>query len=68
MQILKREERIDNYGREHVSDVVVAKDIPTAILAKIMVVALNAARGDFDSNDYFVTRPDNYVPYVFDNE
>lgn len=56
--------RLDNYGRDHVSDVLVAEAVPVEYAQRI-VDLLNSQFSDC-SDEYFTVKPDDYKPYRFE--
>ena len=56
--------RLDNFGRETVSDELVAENVPVEYAERI-ARALNA-QGAMLSDEYFTVKPDNYVLYRFE--
>lgn len=55
---------VDNYNREHVSDILVAGTV-SKYFAELIVNKLNASEGEH-SDTYYKAVPDDYVLYVFD--
>lgn len=56
--------RIDNFGRECISDVLVAENVPEHYADRI-VAALNYSINP-NNDDYFVIKPDDYKLYTFE--
>ncbi len=56
--------RTDNFGRDHVSDVLVAENVPAEYADRI-AIGLNA-QTHVNSDEYFVVRPDDYKLYRFE--
>ena len=56
---------IDNFGRDHVSDRVVSTDL-SATEAEAKASQMNQLHGEPDAARYFVVKPDDYVPYVWE--
>lgn len=56
---------IDNFGRDNVSDRVVSTDLSHAA-AEEKARQMNTLYGGPTSARYYVVRPDDYVPYVWE--
>ena len=59
---------IDNFDREHVSEVLVAENVPEHYADRIVdaLNALNATNDKQAHSEFFVTRADDRALYVFD--
>ena len=56
---------ISNFDLETYDEKIVAKEVPL-YYTKFIVEALNSKLSGEDSPDYFVIKPTDYVPYVFE--
>ena len=56
---------ISNFDLETYDEKIVAKEVPL-YYAKFIVEAMNNKFSGDDSQDYFVIKPTDYVPYVFE--
>ena len=56
---------IDNFGRDNVSDRVVSTDLSQAA-AEDKAQQMNTLHGGPTSARYYVVKPDDYVPYVWE--
>jgi hypothetical protein len=55
---------IDNFGREHISDRVVSAGLSEQA-AKAKAQTMNELHSGPQSDRYYVVKPDDYKPYVF---
>ena len=56
---------IDNFGRDNVSDRVVSTNL-SQTAAEEKALEMNTMHGGPTSARYYVVKPDNYVPYVWE--
>lgn len=56
---------ISNFDLETYDEKTVAKEVPL-YYAKFIVEYMNSKFSGSDSQDYFVIKPTDYVPYVFE--
>ena len=55
---------IDNFGRDHVSDRVVATNL-SATDAEEKASQMNHLHGGPEAARYYVVKPDDYAPYIW---